>query len=105
MYKYIKVDDEVQNVAIPEDYQVDEITIRIIRKKYSLTDELKMNRLAKTTAEWKAYDEYVSACVEEGQKMKAAAASDLEVWKDNQWDESFETRAEFIDRMKEKGLL
>ena len=105
MYKYIQVGQEIQNIAIPTPGQIDEVTIRSIRRKYDISDEFKMNRLAKTSTEWKAYNEYVSACVEEGQKMKVQAATDLAIWQDNQWDESVETRSEFIDRMKEKGLI
>lgn len=103
MYKYIKVGDEVQNVAIPEDYQVDAETQRMIRKVVSLDDELKARRVH---GDFELnIDSYIESCVAEGRLKKEQAAADREKWADNQWDESAETRAEFISRLQKAGLL
>lgn len=39
------------------------LVIAIIRTRYSANDEFKMNRLAKTTTEWKDYDAFATEAV------------------------------------------
>lgn len=41
----------------------EEIVIAIIRTKYSVNDELKLNRLTKTTSEWLEYDAFADAAI------------------------------------------
>lgn len=41
----------------------EEIVVAIIRTKYSINDELKLNRMTKTSAEWLEYDAFAEAAV------------------------------------------
>lgn len=100
MYKYVRVGDEIQNIAIPTDEQINILVVCKIREKYSVDDEFKMNRLERVSIEWKAYDNYVSECVGWGKIQKELALSENSIWENNQWDESVESRNEFIDKIK-----
>jgi len=103
MYKYVRIGREVQNIAIPEDYQIDRETQQMIRKMFSLNDELKARRIH---GDFELnMDSYIESCVAEGRSKKEQAEADREVWADNQWDEAVETRAEFITRLEKLGLL
>lgn len=105
MYKYIKENGKVKNIAIPVESQINDLVVRRIRQKYSVNDELKMARISNDTKEWIDYNTYVEECRQWGIEQKAQAETDLEVWKDFQWDEMEETRDEFISRLEAEGLL
>jgi len=66
---------------IKDDKEINEETKAKIREKYSLEDELKLNRIAaktsKLSAEFLVYDKYVQACIDEGSLKKKNAAKEL----------------------------
>lgn len=115
MYKYIRVGDAVQNVAIPEDYQIDREVKNRIRQRYSPdgSDDGKPNELEMHSRglidpndeKFQAYLAYRQECLSWGASQKAQAAADKEKWADWQWDEESETRSEFIARLQNAGLL
>ena len=103
MYKYIKIGNEVQNVAIPEDYQIDIETQIMIREKVSLEDELKARRVH---GDFELnINSYIESCVAEGKLKKEQAALDREKWAEYQWDEMTETRTDFIEKLEKAELL
>ncbi|MDD5061996.1 MAG: hypothetical protein PHN44_06945 [Candidatus Marinimicrobia bacterium] len=53
---------EYDQVWIPAKTK-EEIVVAIIRTKYSVNDELHMNRLTKTTSEWIAYNSFAEAAI------------------------------------------
>lgn len=115
MYKYVKVGQEVQNVSIPEDYQIDTAVKLKIRERYSPSgedggkpNELEMHRkglIDPENSEYLEYLVYIDECVDWGKDQKEQAALDRSIWENNQWDESNETRAEFVARMEGVGLI
>jgi len=108
MYKYVKVGEDVQNVAIAEDYQINKQTTLKIRDRYSVDNEFQMQRLGQidpNNTEYQEYLDYVQLCVNWGLEQKQLAAQEKETWADYQWDESEETRNEFIQRIEKNGLI
>jgi len=115
MYKYVRIGSEVQNIAIPIDSQIDRQIKLKIREKYSPSgeDDGKPNELEvhsrgmidPNDEKFQEYLAYRQGCIDWGKTQKEQAADDMDIWADYQWDESVETRAEFITRLEKAGLL
>ena len=109
MYKYeLRIDGDGNKClfcdSILSPGQIDNIILGKRRKKYSVNDEFKMNRQAKTTTEWKEYDTYMELCSEKGREMKLQAIAEKAAWKDHQ-RKSYENEKDFIERLKKAGLV
>lgn len=50
---------------------IDKSVVEAIRKNYSANDELKLNRLERTSSEWIVYNNYCNTCVSDGAVKKA----------------------------------
>lgn len=105
MYKYVKIGNDVVNIAIPENYQINKKVVIKIRDKYSINDEFQMMRRGKKTVKYKEYVKYVQSCLYWGNKQKKVAKKDRKAWSDYQWDEEKETREEFITKLEKAKLI
>jgi len=109
MYKYFKNEKgEIINEVIPTDKMVNREVVRKIRQKYDINKEFQMQRLGMidpANAEYQEYLSYVEECITWGINRKLQARTDREKWKDYQWNEEVETREEFIQRLKEAGMI
>ncbi len=109
MYKYeLRIDSDGNEYlfcdSILNDNQIDEITVGKIREKYSINAEFKMNRLAKTTTEWKEYNQYMEDCREAGKISKVQAKLDTEKWSKHQ-RKSNEDEKNYTKRLKKAELI
>jgi len=86
---------------IKDDNEINKETKAKIREKYSLEDELKLNRLAnigsKPSMDFLTYNKYVQKCIDEGNTKKKDAARELKklIKKDIKEKESKEKRTIF----------
>lgn len=109
MYKYeLRIDSEDNEYlfcdSMLNEDQVDKITVEKIREKYSINDEFKMNRFAKTTTKWKEYNQYVEDCRIEGKGVKIQTKLDIEKWVGYQ-RRNGEVEKDYIKRLKKAGLI
>lgn len=115
MYRYVKNNDGIQNISIPIESQIDHAVKLKIRERYSPNgeddgkpNELEMHRkglINPDDPQYLEYLSYVQECIDWGQSQKEQMITDLEKWANYQWDESKETRDEFVQRIEKAGLI
>lgn len=108
MYKYeLRLDNDDNEYlfcdSILTEAQIASIRTVKIREQYSIDDEFKMNRMTKTSTEWKEYNAYIEECLAWENEQLTISANERTAWKDHQ--RNGENEVEFIAKLKASGMI
>ena len=111
MYKYeLRTDNEKKEYLFCESNltreQIKKLVVAKIRQKYSINDEMKLQRcgiLDLQNVEFATYNKYVENCRIYGNELKSQALIDKKKWENYQLENN--DYENYIKKLKEAGLI